>query len=215
MAFVVVYDSSVLQGALGNLLLRLAAGRGQGTSLLAGATFHARWTGEIINECLEALARHRPDLGRATLRRFFARMNDGVDLVTGYEHLISAIQLPRPDRRHVLAAAIRCGAQAIVTRTPHDFPQEALQRYGDLETLHPDVFVINQIDQDSSNVWSTCQELAAASIHNRSISKVLDLLERDGLVATVAVLRQFSALQERVEPEPEGDPGSTEGFVGR
>jgi len=36
-------------------------------------------------------------------------------LVTGYEDLIAAINLPDPDDRHVLAAAIRAGAEAIVT----------------------------------------------------------------------------------------------------
>jgi hypothetical protein len=36
-------------------------------------------------------------------------------LVTGYEHLIEGLDLPDPDDRHVLAAAIRANAQATVT----------------------------------------------------------------------------------------------------
>ena len=36
-------------------------------------------------------------------------------LVVGYEHLIDGLDLPDPDDRHVLAAAIRAHAQAIVT----------------------------------------------------------------------------------------------------
>ena len=36
-------------------------------------------------------------------------------LVTGCEDLIPAISLPDPDDRHVLAAAIRAGAEVIVT----------------------------------------------------------------------------------------------------
>ena len=36
-------------------------------------------------------------------------------LVTGHEPLIEGLELPDPDDRHVLAAAIRCNAQVIVT----------------------------------------------------------------------------------------------------
>jgi hypothetical protein len=47
-------------------------------------------------------------------------------LVTGYEPLIEALTLPDPDDRHVLAAAIRCGAQQIITENLTDFPKDAL-----------------------------------------------------------------------------------------
>jgi len=38
-------------------------------------------------------------------------------LVTGYESLVDNIELPDPDDRHVVAAAIRCGAQAEPSQT--------------------------------------------------------------------------------------------------
>jgi hypothetical protein len=58
-------------------------------------------------------------------------MNEAVRdcLVTGYEDLIESLTLPDPDDRHVLAAAIRAGAEVIVTYNLKDFSPEALARF--------------------------------------------------------------------------------------
>ena len=50
--------------------------------------------------------------------------------VTGYEDLIDALTLPDPNDRHVLAAAIHCGANVIVTFNDADFPAETIQVAG-------------------------------------------------------------------------------------
>ncbi|MGZ8227313.1 MAG: hypothetical protein ACXWT3_11860 [Methylococcaceae bacterium] len=65
--------------------------------------------------------------------------------VSGYEKLIDALVLPHPDDRHVLAAAIKAGANAIVTFNLKDFPSDVLSGYG-IEAIHPDEFVYSQID---------------------------------------------------------------------
>ena len=65
-------------------------------------------------------------------------------LVTGYETSISALNLPDPDDRHVLAAITgRC--DVIVTPNLQDFPEAAVAPYG-IEVQHPDDFLANHLD---------------------------------------------------------------------
>lgn len=75
--------------------------------------------------------------------------------VEGYESLIEALQLPDPNDRHVLAAAIRCNADAIVTFNLKDFPRDALAPYG-IDAIHPDDFIYYQIDMAPARFWPHC-----------------------------------------------------------
>jgi hypothetical protein len=66
-------------------------------------------------------------------------------LVTGFEELIDSLELPDPEDRHILAAAIRSRAGVIVTYNVNDFPGEILDGYG-IEVQHPDEFVTHLYD---------------------------------------------------------------------
>ena len=54
--------------------------------------------------------------------------------VSDYEPLVKALDLPDPDDRHGLAAAIRCSASCIVTDNLADFPPEILAGF-DIEAF--------------------------------------------------------------------------------
>ena len=107
--FTVVYDACVLYPApLRDLLMRLAL-----TDL-----YRARWSDQIYQEWMTAVLRNRPDLSREQLERTRSLMNAHVRdaLVNGHQPLIPALELPDPDDRHVLAAAIKCGADPAAGR---------------------------------------------------------------------------------------------------
>jgi transposase InsO family protein len=57
-------------------------------------------------------------------------------LITGWEDLEGGLSLPDKDDRHVIAAAIKGGAQTIITANLADFPAAALGPLG-LEAVHP------------------------------------------------------------------------------
>lgn len=124
MPFIVVYDANVLYpNTLRDLLIRIA----QQPHLV-----QAKWTSEILDEMLGALRKNLPDITEEQASRLRDRMNGAVRdcLVEGYEPLIEILELPDPDDRHVLAAAIKATAQVIVTRNIKDFPRGRLGRQG-------------------------------------------------------------------------------------
>jgi hypothetical protein len=115
-------------------------------------------------------------------------------LVTGHEPLIDGLVLPDPDDRHVLAAAIRCHAQVIVTHNLRDFPTSALEPFG-LEAQHPDVFVGHLVDLAPGRVAAVVERQAASlTSPPRSADDLLDLLASD-LPRTVAALRSLGGGQ--------------------
>lgn len=90
----------------------------------ASGVFAARWTDEIHEEWIENLLIDRPKLSRERLQRTRELMDRHVDgvPVTGYARHIGNLELPDPNDRHVLAAAIECDASYIVTENLNDFP---------------------------------------------------------------------------------------------
>ncbi len=110
-------------------------------------------------------------------------------MVEDFEGLIDSVTLPDPDDRHVLAAAIRTRAQAIVTSNLKDFPASALAPHN-MEAMHPDEFVLEIIDLAPELVAEAVAEQAAALKHPpRSVAELLQTLHQVGLVQSVAKLR--------------------------
>jgi hypothetical protein len=83
------------------------------------------------------------------------------------------------------------GAQTIVTFNLKDFPDAKLAPY-DIEAQHPDEFVLDTIDLAPGTVTQVISEQAAALKNPpRSIGDLLDTLREQGLVRSVAKLREL------------------------
>ena len=152
----------------------------------------ARWSERILDECFRSILERRTDLSEEALRRTRDLMRAAVPdcLVTNFEHLEPGLDLPDPDDRHVLAAAIRAGAQAIVTYNLRDFPDHLLARY-DVEAKHPDEFMLDSIDLAPAAVARCIVEQAASySRPAMSVATLLELLRERELVRSVARLRE-------------------------
>ena len=184
--FTVVYDACVLYPApLRDLLMRLAL-----TDL-----YRARWSDQIHEEWITAVLRNRPDLSRAQLERTRSLMNAHVRdaLVEGHQPLIPALELPDPEDRHVLAAAIQCGADLILTFNLDDFPEQALASYG-IGACHPDAFLVDQLNLDGERVCLAMRQ-HRASLRNptKTVEEYLATLGEQGLSRFSQAVRHYAA----------------------
>jgi predicted nucleic acid-binding protein len=179
---IAVYDANILYPSyLRDLLIRVAQ---------AGLV-QAKWTNQILDETFRNLKRNRPDLDPARLDRTRKLMNEVLPdvLVTGHEPLIGVVELPDADDGHVLAAAIKSHAQVIVTENLRHFPQDKLEPWN-IEAQSADDFVLGLIDLSQQTVYAQVQRMADA-LRNPpgSVDDVLNVLEHNGLVGSVAALR--------------------------
>ncbi|ABC33097.1 conserved hypothetical protein [Hahella chejuensis KCTC 2396] len=182
----VILDACVLYPApLRDLFMRLAM----------EDLFMARWTDLIHEEWINALMRQGKFL-REDLERIKCLMDSHVRdaKVTGFEGLIESISLPDPDDRHVVAAAIRAGADAIVSFNLKDFPTNELEKY-DLEVIHPDDFVCFQLELAPGAACQAIKQQREA-LKNPPIDKekFLAILQKQQLPQTVNILRQYTSL---------------------
>ncbi len=124
--------------------------------------FRARWTEQILDEWTLNLLEQKPHLEssvrsqRDAMREYFPEA-----LVTGYEPLIATLKLPDADDRHVLAAAVRCGAQYIITDNLADFPAEVLDRF-DIVAIDADGFLSRTVELYPSEAFGVLRALREA-----------------------------------------------------
>ena len=132
--YIVLLDACVLAPMpLCDLLLRLAE---------EPAFFVPRWSAHILREVSSTLRKFGYSDQQAERRLIAMRTAFEDAEVIGYERLQAAMT-NHPKDRHVLAAAVRCGAHAIISDNKKDFPPDSLSPY-DLDCLTSDEFLVHQ-----------------------------------------------------------------------
>lgn len=162
-------------------------------SLADNQLYRPKWSDLIQQEWKRSVLEKRDDLSEkqitTTIKVMGAAFPDAE--VNGFSSLIDGIILPDKDDRHVLAAAIRCHADVIVTFNLKDFPVKELNHY-DIEPVHPDDFIINLIDLDTGNSLKAFRE-QVNRLKNPPLSEieVLDAFKNCGLKKTSKRFRRL------------------------
>jgi hypothetical protein len=148
----VVPDACVLVPiALADTLVRLAE----------RDLYRPLWSARTGTEATDAIVDIHPEIPPERVQTRFAAMDDAREdtCVEGWESLEYNVTLPDVDDRHVVAAL--CGrADAIVTANVGDYPIDVLGPL-DIEVLHPNDFLLDQLDLAPRIVLDVLREQAA------------------------------------------------------
>lgn len=184
MAFSVVLDTCVLYPAhLRDTLLRLAE-RG---------LYRALWSADIIEELHRNLIEVADPTAVGHLLGQMTRAFPDAE-VSGHLPLIDGLTCD-PKDRHVLAAAVRANAAAIVTFNTVDFPDHSTEPYA-IEAIGPDPFLLDLLDLAPRAVIDELTQQAAANRRApRTLPQLLEALERAGVPAFADEVRRRTAGQ--------------------
>lgn len=179
--FVVVLDANVLYPfTVRDALLRFAE----------AGLFRVRWTADILDEVRRSVLKKNPDLADSLEEQFEAmRIAFPESWIEGYQPLIHGLELPDPDDRHVLAAALRASAQVIVTNNLKDFPTERVGEFN-IEAQSADYFIVCTIERYRSQALSALRRMRTCYTNPPyNPSEFLDALRRNNLVETATLIR--------------------------
>lgn len=174
---VAVLDTCVLAPMpLCDTLLRLAE---------EPALYTPKWSADILRELRSTLQRIGYSPAQAD-RRIAAMTSAFEDArVDGYEPLIEAMG-NHPKDRHVLAVAVRCEAQIIITFDVKDFGPGSVKPHG-LDVLTPDEFLVDQLRFGAIDILEKLE--AQATARGVARDELFGRLERSVPVA-VQILRR-------------------------
>lgn len=135
--------------------------------------------------------KNRNDLSKVQLNLTINAMNLAFPdaKVENFEELIPIITLKDKDDRHVVACAIRCNADLIVTFNTKDFPKKELSKY-DIEIQNPDELISNLIDINTKLACKAFSKMVKRLKNpKKSMDEVLTTLKKCGLNKSIDKLK--------------------------
>lgn len=160
--------------------------------------YRPAWSPTVVDEVRRAFVRVHPDLPPARIdARLRAADRQFPDAsARGYEPLVATVELPDPDDRHVVAAAVVAGADAIVTANLSDFPATALEPFG-LHAVSPDDFLLDLLDLAPATMAQIVHDQASATSRPPlDFADVVISLGKAGVAEFAAAVRE--ATDERI-----------------
>jgi hypothetical protein len=137
-----------------------------------------------------------PKVTDAKIGRTVALMNQiqPAALVHRYEQFIGRIDIPDKDDRHVVAAAIACGAQKILTWDLGDFPNQVLAAFG-IFAESPDKFIADLIIDNPADVVTIFRDVRQRfKAPPMSIEQFFESLQKNKLELTSRQLARYHAM---------------------
>lgn len=117
-----------------------------------------KWSEDVVVEWQRVM--ERKDVPKEEAEKRVQKINLAFPdaLVENYSGLIDSLDLPDPDDRHILAAAIKINADVIVTNNIKDFPEAYLESFG-LTAKTADDFLTDIIDLNPEEAIAAFREM--------------------------------------------------------
>lgn len=170
--FTVVLDACTLVPiTLCDTILRIAE----------SGSFDVRWSASILDEVERTMVDKLDVPADAAARRLRA-MDSAFRFAEVRDHeRLEGLLTNDPKDRHVLACAIAAQVHTIVTFNLRDFPPSALEPWS-VEAVHPDQFLLNQLDLAPGHVTSAVRAmLDSSSRPPHTVNSLLGALARSGV----------------------------------
>lgn len=154
--------------------------------------YRALWSEDILEELQRNLVEDGINAG--SVERLIDEMQQAFPdaEVSGYRSLIAGLSCD-PKDRHVLAAAVRSDAAAIVTFNINDFPAASIEPF-EIEVIDPDTFLLDQLDLAPMPVIDELRQQAAANTREtKTLPGLLDVLAHAGAPSFADEVRRHVA----------------------
>lgn len=133
------------------------------------------WSPAVLDELRRNLIRRGLD-DKQVGHRFYQMAQAFPDAqITGYEALIAQMT-NHPKDRHVLGAAVRGGAEVLVTENLRDFPGDSVRPF-DLEVVTQDTFLLDQLDLAPADILAALRrQVSRYHREPRTVEALLTIL---------------------------------------